>query len=453
MSLLAGCAQGSILGAVENAIRTDLPPSTELRDRILEEALPTQREFLLDNKSRILGLVAGFGSGKTHALCNKVILLALDNIGTVGLVAEPTYPMIRDVFCRSFDDVLEHWGIDYDFRVSPQPEYELHFAEGSVTILCRSLLNWDRIRGQNLSFCLADEIDTAPVETAQKASEMMLARMRSGKVNQLAVATTPEGYRWAYRTFIERAGEGKRLIKARTADNPYLPPDFIPSLKANYPPQLIAAYLNGEFTNLASCSVFPDYDRSLHSTSVIPDGRDTIYIGIDLNVGNCVTEHLVRRGDELHFFGEAVYRDTQQIAEGLAELYPQHFAAGQLVLIPDAASKQRSTAASQASDLTILKDAGHVVKVQQSNPLIQDRINTANVLISQNNLFVSNDCRHLRRSLEQLAYDDRGRPEKGAIGMEDLSHAADAATYATYRLRPLRPYRIGPGRSRSAQLW
>ena len=70
-----------------------------------------------------------------------------------------------------------------------------------------------------------------------------------------------------------------------------------------------------------------------------------------------------------------MYRDTQQIAQGLKELYPHHYQTGQLVLIPDAASKQRSTAAAQESDMGILKKAGHKVSVQQSNPLIADRIN------------------------------------------------------------------------------
>ena len=56
--------------------------------------------------------------------------------------------MVRDVFCRSFDEALERWDIQYEFRVSPQPEYILKFPEGSVTILCRSLENWQRIRGQ-----------------------------------------------------------------------------------------------------------------------------------------------------------------------------------------------------------------------------------------------------------------------------------------------------------------
>ena len=61
---------------------------------------------------------------------------------------------------------------------------------------------------------------------------MLLARMRTGELNQLAVASTPEGFRWAYRTFVENDGPDKRLIRVRTQDNPHLPADFIPSLSA-----------------------------------------------------------------------------------------------------------------------------------------------------------------------------------------------------------------------------
>jgi PBSX family phage terminase large subunit len=422
--------------------------SQELKDRILASSLPAQKEFLLDHDHRIIGLVAGFGAGKTHALCHKAIFLALANIGTVGLVAEPTYPMVRDVFCRSFDEALERWDIQHEFRVSPQPEYVLHFPEGDVTILCRSLETWQRIRGQNLSFCLADEIDTSPTEVSQKASEMMLARMRSGVVNQLAIATTPEGFKWAYRTFVENDGEDKRLIKARTQDNPYLPADFVPSLERNYPGPLIKAYLEGEFVNLASCALYPDFSRIDHYTDAKPEQRETIYCGIDINVGFCATVHLVRRGDAFHIFDEAVYRDTAQIAEGLKEKYRYWFDNQQLVLIPDASAKQRSTAAASESDLGILKKAGHKVSAQQSNPLVQDRINAVNALIRGGRLLVSNDCRNVIRTLEQHAFDEKGRPEKGGIGADDLSHHGDAMGYVVYRLASIRQWTTDQRRSR-----
>ena len=253
---------------------------------------------------------------------------------------------------------------------------------------------------------------------------MLLARMRTGNVNQLAIASTPEGFRYCYRTFVENDGPDKRLIRVKTRDNPHLPKEFIPSLERNYPSQLIAAYLEGHFVNLASCSLYPEFDRSLNYCDTQPTQLDTIYVGVDINVGNSVTQHLVRRGDEFHFFAEAVYRDTFQMARGLAEMYPHHFRAQQLVLVPDAASKQRSTAAAQESDLGILKKAGHVVKAQQSNPLIQDRVNAVNALLEQRLVKVGNGCKHLIRTFEQHAYDDKGKPEKGGVGMDDLSMQA-----------------------------
>ena len=115
----------------------------------------------------------------------------------------------------------------------------------------------------------------------------------------------------------------------------------------------------------------------------------------------------------------------------------------QLTLIPDAASKQRSTAAAQESDLGILKKAGHHVISQQSNPLIQDRVNAVNMCIGQGRLKVGNGCKHLRRTLEQHSYDDKGRPVKGGVGMDDLSHAGDSMGYAVYRLAAIRQWKTG----------
>jgi PBSX family phage terminase large subunit len=443
MTLLDRCAGGSILEAPVPVVVESGESSDDLRARILGDLLPAQREFINDEKHRIVGYIGGFGSGKSHALCAKTITLALKNIGKTLMVCEPSFPMIRTVFIPAMDEALERWGIDYEFRVSPQPEYLLKLPGGNVKVLCQSAENWQRIRGQNIACALWDEADTSPADVAQKCGEMLLARMRTGNINQLAIASTPEGFRYCYRTFVEQDGPDKRLIRVRTKDNPNLPDGFIESLERNYPSQLITAYLEGHFVNMASCAIYPEFDRSLNYTDTQPTELDTIYVGVDLNVGNCVTQHMVRRGDEFHFFSEAVYRDTQQIADGLKEMYPLHFKRGQLVLIPDAASKQRATAAAQESDVGILKKAGHRVEVQQRNPLIQDRLNAVNTLVERRQLKVGNGCKHLIRTLEQHAYDDKGKPEKGGVGMDDLSHAGDAMGYAVYRLAAIRQWKAG----------
>jgi hypothetical protein len=452
MSILDRCPGGSLLEPPVPFKEQDDRGSVEaLKERIWADLLPAQREFVTDETHRILGYLGGFGSGKSFALCAKAIWLGIANPGTTAMIAEPSFPMVRTVLIPAMDAALEQWGVSFDFRVSPQPEYILHLPNGDVKLLAQSAENWQRVRGQNISFVLWDEADTSPAETAQKAGEMFLARMRTGKVNQLAIASTPEGFRYCYRTFVEQDGEDKRLIRVKTKDNPHLPDGFIDSLMRNYPAQLIQAYLEGHFVNMASCSIYPEFDRSLNYTDTQPEPNDTIFVGIDLNVGNCVTQHLVRRGDEFHFFAEKVYRDTQQIAQGLKELYPHHFQRGQLVLIPDAASRQRATAAAQESDVGILKKAGHRLEVQQSNPLIQDRINAMNVLIERRLVKVGNGCKHLIRTFEQHAFDDKGRPEKGGVGMDDLSHAGDAAGYAVYRLAAIRMWTTG--RSRTIKAW
>ena len=101
--------------------------------------------------------------------------------------------------------------------------------------------------------------------------------------------------------------------------------------------------------------------------------------------------------------------------------------------------------------MSILKRFGHTVKVQQSNPIVQDRINAINMLISREQVRVSNACPNLIRTFEQHSYDDKGKPEKGGVGSDDLSHAGDAAGYALYRLAPLRQWTTG--RSKTVRVW
>jgi len=443
----------SVLSAIDGGKLFEPPVKTstrctetveELKARILEGLLPAQREFVEDTEHKVLGFCAGFGAGKTRALCAKVLYLALLNPGTVAAVFEPTHILLRDVWMRSFDDYLEEYQIEHEFRVSPQPEYQLHVPGGTTTVLCRATETWNRIRGQNLSYICADEIDTSPMETAQKAGEMFLARLRGGRNPQLAVASTPEGYKWMYRTFVEEGDkDDRRLIKAKTTDNPYLPDGFIDSLYSNYDTNLIASYINGEFTNLQNTTVYHPFDRDIHWTDECLGDQDRVFIGVDFNVGACFCMCIVRRGDEFHVVDELYPKDTPAVVNALAEKYKVQNQEGNLVVIPDAASRQRTTTNAAESDLSLLKKGGFIVKAQNSNPQIADRVNCVNVLLLANRLKVSAKCKYLIKSLEQQVYDKTGKPEKGIGGISDVSGPVDALGYAITYLSPLRRWSAG----------
>ena len=82
----------------------------------------------------------------------------------------------------------------------------------------------------------------------------------------------------------EGGGGGLSAVPRYHLVNYNLPSDYIPNLQNDYPPALLAAYLNGEFVNLTSGSVYPEFKRSLNSTKEVERAGEHLHIGMDFNV-------------------------------------------------------------------------------------------------------------------------------------------------------------------------
>ena len=195
MSILDAAPLGNVLGDA-SGFDTD-----QLLAQMKADLHPGQLEFVDDEESQILAISAGYGAGKTRALCCKAVSLALANQGFVGCVMEPTGPLIRDIWLTDFDNFLDAYEIPHTFRASPLPEYVLHLPRGDTKILCRSFENYQRIIGLNLAFCIADEVDVVNYSITSKAFPKILGRLRSGVIRQFAAASTPEGFKWLYNEF------------------------------------------------------------------------------------------------------------------------------------------------------------------------------------------------------------------------------------------------------------
>lgn len=417
--------------------------------RVVADLHPGQAAFVTDQTTEILGVSAGYGAGKTRALCAKAVSLAMANQGFLGCVMEPTGPLIRDIWQTDFDDFLEAYGIPYSFRASPLPEYVLHLPGGDTKILCRSFENWARIIGLNLAWVLADEIDTVAPAIAAKAFPKILGRLRSGNVRQFGAASTPEGFRWMWQTFASddaKGREDRRLIRMRTVDNPHLPADFIDRLRANYDPSLLRAYLDGEFVNLTAGQVYDRFSRELHvrdlpqlldrfgrprdGTPGLPHADETILMGVDFNVGNCNAVLAVRRDRQLFVFGEvAGAHDTDAVGRIVRDRFPD----ARILGYPDASGANRSTNSSR-SDIAILGDYGISNMAPSANPPIRDRVAAVQALLcnghGETRLWVGPACARLIECLELQSYNDRGEPDKTA----GFDHSVDALGYLVHRL-------------------
>jgi hypothetical protein len=316
---------------------------------------------------------------------------------------------------------------------------------------------WNRIRGQNLCAIGFDEADTANKRVAEQATRMALARLRAGNVRQFYAATTPEGRAWAFETFEKNAGPDTALIRGSSYDNPHLPADFIPSLEANFPPELVRAYVLGHWVNLTSGMVYDRFSREKHvrelpplldrfgrpyqdQTPGKPCADETIILGCDFNVGNTNAALYLRRGDDFWCFDEvAKAHDTDDLGRKVRERYPDH----RILMYPDASGAKRTTNASR-SDIAILEGYGMSNMSPSANPPIRDRIAAAQALLEngkgETHLFVTPNCEKVIDSFELLSYDEKtGLPDKES----NYDHMADAATYPLHRIRAVENAQAG----------
>lgn len=412
------------------------------------ELLAHQMEFCADMSSPYIAMCAGFGSGKTRAFAIKHILLASRNVGYIGAALTPTAAMARDLVQPTLEELLELAGIDFKYRASPLPEYVLYFPNGKSKLLVRSFENWRRLRGLDLAWFGVDEADTVNADVADAAWKTMISRVRVGPVRQCFATSTPEGFRWMWRTFERDARNpdgsprtDRRLVRGRTYDNPFLPASYIESLEQNYPPALIKAYLEGQFVNLTSGQVYNAFDRKLNHCPSQLRLNDRLHIGVDFNVGaTSAIVHIVIGLDDGRWVGyrpqtnrEALstkweqahavaefqgMTDTPALIAAIKQRFGTYLTGRQIVCYPDAAGNHTDATNASESSLSLLRQAGLMVDGPSANPLIKDRVTAMNAMFLNGQgirrYYVNSQaCPLYVEALEQQAYDPKtGKPDK-----------------------------------------
>lgn len=205
--------------------------------------LPAQKE-LVKSESPIVCFVGGYGSGKTRGAVYKSIALGIRNAPCLGIFVEPTYTMVRDVAVRSFEEILNEMGMPFKFH---RTDHIMRVAD-TFDILFRSGDQPERIVGINAGWGVIDE----PAIQDEAVAKTILSRLRDprAKLFQLALTGTPEGFNWFYDWCHKKKADGSpasHLIRAKTTDNPFLPPSYVEALKAKYTEEEVSAYINGEF--------------------------------------------------------------------------------------------------------------------------------------------------------------------------------------------------------------
>mgnify|MGYP003323018290 CR=1 FL=1 len=194
-----------------------------------KDYFPHQWSFLTSKKP-ITGLIAGFGSGKTHSLLVNTFICMVNKQNprtgkSNGLILYPTYSLADEVFVEPFRNMLDKNGVWYEYNIASH-KFKTIFGDLKIYVTNQS----HKIVGSSYTYCGVDEIDIEAFNHAERSINKALGRLRGCEDAELYITTTPEGFGYTWHLMVEQSSDDKLLVRGKTTDNKYLPESYIQSV-------------------------------------------------------------------------------------------------------------------------------------------------------------------------------------------------------------------------------
>lgn len=367
--------------------------------------LKSQQEFLL-NENKYCALFGGIGSGKTYIGTFWFLLKALKNPHCLGFVGANTYHQLYHTTLRTLINHLDNFKIHYHIN------YNFGFMYIRTSkIIFKSLQNYEDIRGIEIGYFYIDETR----DTKKEAWQVLQGRLRSSVVNgglRGRITTSVNGFDWLYEEFVLKEYLDHSFVITKTQDNPYLPEDYIESLKKSYDERYAKQELEAQFISVNTGQVYYNFDRQKNVRNDIDYQPNLpVWWCIDFNVNPISTCLVQVYQDTIFVFDELVINESS--TQELCQAFKQRFDfinPEKVIVYPDPSGKARKTSAGiGVTDFTILMDNGFkIIRAKNIAPEIKDRINSVCAKIKnsngQNNLFISNKCKNVIMSFEKTSY-------------------------------------------------
>jgi len=191
--------------------------------RTFELLDPHQSQFF-NSESRFLLNSGGVGSGKTYSIILKTINLIRENPNIFILIGAQTYTSLRDTVLREFLNLV------HPSMITNYNKSLLHFTFwNGAEVIFRSLDDESKLKSLNLGAVAIDEM----TEIGEEIFKMLRTRLRQKNMPCcLYGATNPSTFgSWVYKYFIENPITGSEVVYSISADNEYLPKEYLADLE------------------------------------------------------------------------------------------------------------------------------------------------------------------------------------------------------------------------------
>lgn len=402
---------------------------------------PSQRQFANLN-ARFALYCAGKGTGKSYLMGFLAVTDALHcKDATIG-VYEPDYDKIRRVAVPSVKRWLEEFGIKYIYNSTTHDIFTSSLNCGNF--IFKSMNDPESLVGYQTYRQHIDELDTMSTDKAEEAFIQLLGRNRLSPnklpkehkifnedygcweaFNSTRVYTSPEGFKFCYKNWVENKQPGFEMVKGCTLENTTLPKGHIQSLYNIYTEAQARAYIYGEFVNFDSGTVYYCYDPIKHDSNEEIREGDTLRIGMDFNVRKMAATIYIVRGDKWHAVEELFdILDTPTIIKIIKDRWQDK--GHEIIIYPDASGTSNSAMDASGSNIALLQQAGFKIRAHRKNAYIKDRVLVTNKAFEDMRVFVNKDkCSNASKCLIQQTYGKDGKPDKNS----STDHPNDATTY------------------------
>lgn len=376
----------------------------------------------LQSKSKFTCLLSGIGGGKTWTGVHWCVRQAQKFPKAKGFIGANTYGQLRDATLSAFFNECDSLGITYTFNQSTG-----YLSVFGAEILCKSTDNYEMLRGSEFGWAWLDEA----AYMKKEAFDVIIGRLRDKKGPlQMLLTTTPKGHNWVYDHFHpsgEKHSEDYKLIKAKSADNTFLPAGYLDSVKSQFDDRLVEQELMGEFVNLTQGKCYHAFD-SIHIQEIEMINMP-VWIGMDFNVDPMTAVVCQYYNDTLHVVGEIFIRNSNTYE--MAKVIVENF--GKCKIVADTSGNARKTSGS--TDFQILKEFGHEV-VHTRKPHVIDRINNMNRIFKLNKFKIASNCKKTINDLEKVTWKE-GTTEIDKNSDKMLTHLSDGLGYLAFHLMPM----------------
>jgi hypothetical protein len=326
-----------------------------------------------------------------------------------------------------------------------ESELTITLKNGS-TISLKGADAYDSLRGAGLDGLILDEAAVMDPEAWYEVLRPML----SDKAGKALFITTPAGMNWFYEIYQNHLEdpENWESFSYTTIDGGNVPASEIEQAKKDLDLRTFRQEYLATFETYSG-RIYYAFDRALNVKEPVVLNDEVIYIGMDFNIDPMSAVIALRQGDDLYVVDEIrMYSsNTQEVVGEIRSRFPK----SKIWVYPDPAGHQRKTSASGATDITLLSNAGWVVKAPRSHTPVRDRINAVNSRLCGTNgvrrLFVSPKCKYTIEGLERHVYKEgTSQPDKDS----GYDHMMDALGYMVDYLFPVKrdldPEAMAPAR-------